>query len=164
MCCVGNEVCMYVCVCILASGRIGVPQTGAYCASKFAIEGITQCLAGDLLDHPHKSQPVSSPSRVTVVCLSPGAVNTPMSKALFPENMLQRAMNPREWSERTVPFIESLEFETFHGKSLGSPCERESILRLFPDAENLFDINAVLAGDGRRVRLKRPSPLVLDAK
>jgi 3-oxoacyl-[acyl-carrier protein] reductase/meso-butanediol dehydrogenase/(S,S)-butanediol dehydrogenase/diacetyl reductase len=54
------------------AGRMGVPQYGAYCATKWGIVGLTQMLA--LETAPHK---------ITVNCVAPGSVDTDMMDGTF---------------------------------------------------------------------------------
>jgi NAD(P)-dependent dehydrogenase (short-subunit alcohol dehydrogenase family) len=57
-----------------SSGKEGEDLFGPYCASKFALEGMTQSLAKEL------------PNGIAVVCLDPGALNTDMFQKAYPEN------------------------------------------------------------------------------
>jgi len=50
-----------------SAGRMGVPQYGAYCATKWGIVGLTQMLAVEAAAH-----------QVTVNCVAPGSVDTDM--------------------------------------------------------------------------------------
>jgi 3-oxoacyl-[acyl-carrier protein] reductase/meso-butanediol dehydrogenase/(S,S)-butanediol dehydrogenase/diacetyl reductase len=54
------------------AGRMGVPQYGAYCATKFGIIGLTQMLAIE-----------AAPHRITVNCVAPGSVDTDMMDGTF---------------------------------------------------------------------------------
>ncbi|MDP9236095.1 MAG: glucose 1-dehydrogenase [Chloroflexota bacterium] len=54
------------------AGRIGVPQYGAYCATKFGIIGLTQMLAIE-----------AAPHRITVNAVAPGSVDTDMMDGTF---------------------------------------------------------------------------------
>ncbi len=54
------------------AGRIGVPQYGAYCATKFGIIGLTQMLAIE-----------AAPHQITVNCVAPGSVDTDMMDGTF---------------------------------------------------------------------------------
>ena len=54
------------------AGRIGVPQYGAYCATKFGIIGLTQMLAIE-----------AAPHRITVNGVAPGSVDTDMMDGTF---------------------------------------------------------------------------------
>ena len=55
-------------------GSQGRAHWGAYCVSKFGIEGFTQTLADELKN-----------SRIRVNCINPGATRTDMRAAAFPE-------------------------------------------------------------------------------
>jgi 3-oxoacyl-[acyl-carrier protein] reductase/meso-butanediol dehydrogenase/(S,S)-butanediol dehydrogenase/diacetyl reductase len=54
------------------AGRIGVPQYGAYCATKFGIIGLTQMLAIE-----------TAPHQITVNAVAPGSVDTDMMDGTF---------------------------------------------------------------------------------
>ena len=54
------------------AGRMGVPQYGAYCATKFGIIGFTQMLALE-----------AAPHQITVNCVAPGSVDTDMMDGTF---------------------------------------------------------------------------------
>ncbi len=55
-------------------GRVGEAGVAPYCASKFAVEGLTQSLAAEVAE-----------SGLTAVALNPGIVNTEMLKAAWPQ-------------------------------------------------------------------------------
>lgn len=55
-----------------SAGRMGVPQYGAYCASKWGIVGLTQMLALETASHA-----------ITVNCVAPGSVDTDMMDGTF---------------------------------------------------------------------------------
>ena len=55
-------------------GRIGKPRWGAYAASKFALEGLTQLLAAEL-----------QPLHIRVNAVNPGGTRTGMRAAAYPE-------------------------------------------------------------------------------
>ncbi len=54
------------------AGKAGIPTLGAYCASKFAVIGLTEALAGEVKKN------------IKIVALCPGSVDTGMFKRLFP--------------------------------------------------------------------------------
>lgn len=53
------------------AGKEGIPELGAYCASKFAVIGLTESAAVEV-------------NNVKIVALCPGSVDTGMFKRLFP--------------------------------------------------------------------------------
>jgi 3-oxoacyl-[acyl-carrier protein] reductase/meso-butanediol dehydrogenase/(S,S)-butanediol dehydrogenase/diacetyl reductase len=55
-----------------SAGRMGVPQYGAYCATKFGVIGLTQMLAIE-----------AAPHHITVNCVAPGSVDTDMMDGTF---------------------------------------------------------------------------------
>ncbi len=61
-----------------AAGRMGVPQYGAYCATKWGIVGLTQMLAIEC-----------APSQITVNAIAPGSVDTDMMDGTF-QHMAER--------------------------------------------------------------------------
>lgn len=73
-------------------GRSVSAQVAPYCASKWAIEGLTQALAEEL------------PSGMCAVPLNPGVINTEMLRSCFGSGA---AYYPEadEWAERAVPFL-----------------------------------------------------------
>ncbi len=54
------------------AGKAGIPTLGAYCASKFAVIGLTEAVAGEVKKN------------LKIVALCPGSVDTGMFKKLFP--------------------------------------------------------------------------------
>jgi NAD(P)-dependent dehydrogenase (short-subunit alcohol dehydrogenase family) len=76
-------------------GRRGAAEVAPYCASKFAIEGLTQSLAEEL------------PSGMAAVALNPGIIDTEMLQSCFGEAAHQY-LTPAEWAKVAVPFILSL--------------------------------------------------------
>jgi NAD(P)-dependent dehydrogenase (short-subunit alcohol dehydrogenase family) len=89
-------------------GRNGEAMLAPYCASKFAVEGLTQSLALEL------------PKEVTVVALDPGGgINTSMLQSSAPE-YVNEAPNPEAWSKVAVPYMLSITSE-HTGKSLTCP-------------------------------------------
>lgn len=73
-------------------GRSTSPEVAPYCASKWAIEGLTQSLAEEL------------PRGMAAVPLNPGIINTEMLKICFGGSA---ASYPTavEWARRAVPYI-----------------------------------------------------------
>ncbi|MED2258001.1 SDR family oxidoreductase [Brevibacillus parabrevis] len=89
-------------------GRVGEAYVAPYCASKFAVEGLTQSLAQEL------------PKGMAAVALDPGgSVGTSMLQACSPQDMAA-APSAQEWSRVAVPYIMSLSAKD-NGKSLTCP-------------------------------------------
>ena len=65
-------------------GSQGRAHWGAYCVSKFGIEGFTQTLADELKN-----------SRIRVNCINPGATRTDMRAAAFPEENPEKLPLPQ---------------------------------------------------------------------
>jgi NAD(P)-dependent dehydrogenase (short-subunit alcohol dehydrogenase family) len=76
-------------------GRAVAKEVAPYCASKWAIEGLTQALAEDL------------PRGMAAVPLNPGIIDTDMLRSCF-GGSASRYPSPRKWVEKAVPFILSL--------------------------------------------------------
>ena len=74
------------------SGKTGNSQYAAYCASKFAIIGMTQSLALEFADRG---------ININAVC--PGVVFTPLWEAMLPDYARKRNMRPEE----VKPYLES---------------------------------------------------------
>ena len=88
-------------------GRSTSPQVAPYCASKFAIEGMTQSLADEL------------PAGMFTVALNPGIINTAMLQTCFGESA-SHYVSPSDWAETAVPFLLNLGPQD-NGKSLTAP-------------------------------------------
>jgi NAD(P)-dependent dehydrogenase (short-subunit alcohol dehydrogenase family) len=73
-------------------GRMTMPKVAPYCASKWAIEGLTRALAQEL------------PAGMAAVPLDPGIIDTDMLRSFFGEGA-GRYADARIWSERAVPFL-----------------------------------------------------------
>ena len=76
-------------------GRSTAPDVAPYCASKFAIEGLTRALADEL------------PAPLAAVALNPGVIDTDMLRAAFGDGAAG-CQDPRDWAERAVPYLLSL--------------------------------------------------------
>lgn len=66
-------------------GIVGPKRWGAYCASKFAIEGFTQVLRNEVID-----------SHIRVHSFDPGAMQTGMRRAAYPDEDPTRNLPPEE--------------------------------------------------------------------
>jgi NAD(P)-dependent dehydrogenase (short-subunit alcohol dehydrogenase family) len=73
-------------------GRSTSPEVAPYCATKYAIEGLTQALASEL------------PKGMAAVPLNPGVINTDMLQSCFGTNA-KSYPDPEEWAESAVPFL-----------------------------------------------------------
>ncbi|MGF1678512.1 MAG: SDR family oxidoreductase [Candidatus Methylacidiphilales bacterium] len=85
-------------------GRSTSPEVAAYCASKFAIEGLTRSLAQEL------------PHGITAVALNPGIIDTDMLRQCWEEGA-SGYEKPAVWARRAAPFILSISSED-QGSSL----------------------------------------------
>lgn len=73
-------------------GRSTSPGVAPYCASKWAIEGLTRALARDL------------PRGLAAVPLNPGIIDTAMLRSTF-GGQAGNYLGPDEWAETAVPFL-----------------------------------------------------------
>jgi NAD(P)-dependent dehydrogenase (short-subunit alcohol dehydrogenase family) len=73
-------------------GRSTSPEVAPYCASKFAVEGLTQALAQEL------------PAGMAAVPLNPGVIDTDMLRRSF-GGAASSYPSAQEWAERAVPFL-----------------------------------------------------------
>lgn len=73
-------------------GRSVSSEVAPYCASKWAIEGLTKALAEEL------------PRGLSAVPLNPGIINTEMLETCFGD-AASSYPGPEEWAEDAVPFI-----------------------------------------------------------
>lgn len=76
-------------------GRSTSPEVAPYCATKWAVEGMTQALADEL------------PSGVAAVALNPGVIDTDMLRSAWGDGA-GAYPGPEEWARRAVPFLEKL--------------------------------------------------------
>ena len=76
-------------------GRSASAEVAPYCASKFAVEGLTQALAQEL------------PDGMAAVPLNPGVIDTEMLRSTFGASA-SSYLSPEEWAEAAVPFLLSL--------------------------------------------------------
>jgi NAD(P)-dependent dehydrogenase (short-subunit alcohol dehydrogenase family) len=73
-------------------GRSVAGEVAPYCASKWAIEGLTLALAQDL------------PRPMAAVPLNPGVIDTDMLRSCF-GGSARRYPSPKAWAEKAVPLI-----------------------------------------------------------
>lgn len=74
-------------------GRSTSPEVSAYCASKWAIEGMTQALAQEL------------PAGMCAVALNPGIINTEMLQSCFGQESAAQYPSAEEWAAKAGPFL-----------------------------------------------------------
>jgi NAD(P)-dependent dehydrogenase (short-subunit alcohol dehydrogenase family) len=88
-------------------GRSTSPEVASYCATKHAIEGLTQALAQEL------------PGGMAAVPLNPGVIDTEMLRSCFGEGAGSYP-GPEEWARRAAPFLLKLGPKE-SGQSLTAP-------------------------------------------
>jgi len=88
-------------------GRSVEKEVAPYCATKWAIEGLTQALAAEL------------PPDLAAVALNPGIINTDMLRSCF-GNAAVHYPNAKRWAEAAVPFILRLDASD-NGQALTVP-------------------------------------------
>lgn len=85
-------------------GKYASPNVAPYCASKFAIEGLTAALAKEL------------PEGLAAVAVSPGVIDTDMLAQAMGDGAKQH-ITPAQWVERAAPFLLGLTTKN-NGQSL----------------------------------------------
>lgn len=85
-------------------GRSTSPEVAPYCASKWAIEGLTQALSQEL------------PSGLAAVAVNPGIIDTEILHSCWGD-AASSYPSPRQWAVRAVPFFLELTPEE-NGKAL----------------------------------------------
>ncbi len=88
-------------------GRSTSPEVAPYCATKWAVEGLTQALAAEL------------PSGLAAVALNPGIIDTKMLRSAFGAAAGGNS-TPEEWAETAVPFLANIQ-PGDNGKALTAP-------------------------------------------
>lgn len=76
-------------------GRSTAPEVAPYCATKWAIEGLTRALAQEL------------PKGLAAVPLNPGIIDTEMLQSTF-GGRAKHFLSPEAWAEIAVPFLLTL--------------------------------------------------------
>ncbi len=88
-------------------GRSTSPEVAPYCASKYAIEGLSKALAQEL------------PRGLASIPLNPGVIDTDMLRSSFGEDAAGY-ISAKAWAEKAAPFL--LELGPRHsGQSLTAP-------------------------------------------
>lgn len=88
-------------------GRSTSPEVAPYCATKWAIEGLTQALSQEL------------PRGLAAVALNPGIINTPMLQTSFGEQAGQYR-TPEQWAATAAPFLLGLK-ASHNGQVMNAP-------------------------------------------
>ena len=88
-------------------GRSTSPEVAPYCASKWAIEGLSAALAEEL------------PKGLASAAFNPGVINTDMLQSCLGESAAGYA-TAAEWAKTAVPFLSSLD-ASCNGSQLTSP-------------------------------------------
>lgn len=88
-------------------GRSTSAEVAPYCATKWAIEGLTLALAQEL------------PSGMAAIPMNPGIINTEMLRSCF-AGAAQHYPDADEWSQTAVPFLLKLGAKD-NGKQLSCP-------------------------------------------
>jgi NAD(P)-dependent dehydrogenase (short-subunit alcohol dehydrogenase family) len=73
-------------------GRSTDAEVAPYCATKWAVEGLTQALAQEL------------PNGLAAIPLNPGIIDTDMLRSCF-GGSFSAYPSPQEWAKRAVPFL-----------------------------------------------------------
>jgi NAD(P)-dependent dehydrogenase (short-subunit alcohol dehydrogenase family) len=88
-------------------GRSTSPEVASYCATKWAIEGLSQAMAQE------------TGGKVAVVALNPGIIDTEMLRSCFGSSAGDYP-DARDWARRAVPFLAGLS-QKDNGNSLTAP-------------------------------------------
>jgi len=73
-------------------GRSTSPQVSSYCASKWAIEGLTRSLAQEI------------PNGMAAIPLNPGIIHTDMLEVCYGEDAASYT-SIQDWSQKAIPFL-----------------------------------------------------------
>jgi len=90
-----------------AWGRSTAPRVATYCATKYAVEGLTLALAQEL------------PRGMAAIPLNPGIIDTDMLRSIWGANA-GRYPKAEAWAKRAAPFLLQLSADD-NGKSLTVP-------------------------------------------
>jgi len=90
------------------AGVIGFKTMSAYCASKFAVEGLSKSIAREL------------PEGMSIIPLQPGVINTELLQFHYGAERAEQFDMPNVWVHRAAPFILGLGPE-HNGESLRIP-------------------------------------------
>jgi len=87
-------------------GRSTSPEVAPYCATKWAIEGLTQSLSQEL------------PEGMAAVAFNPGVINTDMLRTAYGD-AAARYQTPDAWAKKTVPLLLGLSAK-HNGEQVGA--------------------------------------------
>jgi NAD(P)-dependent dehydrogenase (short-subunit alcohol dehydrogenase family) len=73
-------------------GRATAPRLAPYCATKWAVEGLTRALSQEL------------PGGMAAVPLSPGVIETDLLHRMFGA-AAARYITPQKWAKKSIPFL-----------------------------------------------------------
>jgi NAD(P)-dependent dehydrogenase (short-subunit alcohol dehydrogenase family) len=73
-------------------GRSSAPEVAPYCATKWAIEGLTRALAQEL------------PRGLAAVPVNPGVIDTDMLRSCFGASASDYP-SPERWAQAAIPFL-----------------------------------------------------------
>jgi NAD(P)-dependent dehydrogenase (short-subunit alcohol dehydrogenase family) len=88
-------------------GRSTAPEVAPYCATKYAIEGLSKAMAQEV------------PAGMAVIPLNPGVIDTDMLRSCWGDGAASYP-DPRTWAESAAPFLLKLGAKD-NGKSLNAP-------------------------------------------
>ena len=88
-------------------GRSTSPEVAPYCATKWAIEGLSEALAQEL------------PDGLAAAAMNPGVINTSMLHSCF-GTAASAYPTAEEWAQTAVPFLAGLD-ASCNGKALTAP-------------------------------------------
>lgn len=88
-------------------GRSTAPDVAPYCATKYAIEGLTSALAQEL------------PTGLAAIALNPGIIDTDMLRSTFGEGS-SAYPDAVEWAKTAVPYLAKLKSKD-NGRALTAP-------------------------------------------
>lgn len=89
-------------------GRYTTANAAPYCASKWAIEGLTKAFAQEL------------PSGMATVSLWPGTIHTDTLETIYGDQKAAKYISPQDWVTRAIPFILHIGASD-NGKALAIP-------------------------------------------
>ncbi len=88
-------------------GRSTSPEVAPYCASKWAIEGLSQAMSQEL------------PEGIAVAAMNPGIIDTDMLRSCFGNDAASFG-DATQWAKRAGPYLASLD-SSVNGKALTAP-------------------------------------------